>query len=398
MSDAGSATPEPTAAESMSDGIPGDRGIPSVNRARSLQARVSNGLALMLAMGLGVGMLGWYYLHAFARHAHEQDGAHTRAHVKAQGEMVLPALGRVDVPAAPPPDESAAAQLLGPAPPLPAAMMISPDSLPATPAPAMSAPAPPAPDRRLKGPAYVDASSDSAMGLTDSHAAQTSGSNAAGADAGLTGWLTPTVTATSLASVLPTQRLLLPKGSFIDCTLETALDSTLPGMATCVTASDTFGADGTVVLIERGTKLVGETRGAVKQGAARIFVLWTEARTPTGVIVPLASPATDELGRSGLPGAVDRHFLERFGAAILISLIDGGVQGAAQSAREGSTVIYNPSSSQDILTEVLHSTLDIAPTVRKAQGDRIQVLVARDLDFRAVYRLRSVSAEATDGL
>jgi type IV secretion system protein VirB10 len=201
------------------------------------------------------------------------------------------------------------------------------------------------------------------------------------------------VTPASFARVLPTQRLLLPKGAFIDCTLETALDSTLPGMATCITATDTFSADGQVVLIERGTKLVGETRGTVKQGAPRMFVLWSEARTPQGVVVPLASPGTDELGRSGLPGAVDRHFFERFGAAILVSMIDGAVQAAVQSSREGSTVIYNPSTSQDILTEVLRSTVDIAPTVRKAQGDRIQVLVARDLDFRSVYRLRTVARQ-----
>ncbi len=104
------------------------------------------------------------------------------------------------------------------------------------------------------------------------------------------------------AQVLPTQRLLLPKGAFIDCTLETAIDSTLPGMTTCVMATDAFGVDGKVVLLERGTKLIGETRGQVQQGSARVFVLWTEARTPTGVVVPLASPGADELGRSGLAG------------------------------------------------------------------------------------------------
>ena len=164
-------------------------------------------------------------------------------------------------------------------------------------------------------------------------------------------------------------------------------------MTTCVTATDTFGADGKVVLLERGTKLIGETRGQVQQGAARVFVFWTEARTPTGVVVPLDSPGADELGRSGLPGEVDRHFWQRFGAAMLISTIDGAVQAAVQSSSQGSgTVIYNPSAAQDVMTEVLKSTVNIAPTVSKNNGDRIQVLVARDVDFSSVYELRHAVA------
>jgi len=160
-------------------------------------------------------------------------------------------------------------------------------------------------------------------------------------------------------------------------------------MTTCVTATDTFGVDGKVVLLERGSKLIGETRGEVQNGSARVFVLWTEARTPTGVVVPLDSPGTDELGRSGLPGEVNRHFWDRFGAAVLVSVIDGAVQAAAQSTnRGGGAVIYNPATSQDALTEVLKGTVNIAPTVSKQQGDRIQILVARDLDFRTVYELR----------
>src|SRR3981081_1943730 len=117
-------------------------------------------------------------------------------------------------------------------------------------------------------------------------------------------------------------------------------------MTPCITATDTFSSDGTVVLLERGTKLIGETRGQVQQGAARVFVLWTEARTPTGVVVPLDSPGADELGRSGLSGEVDHHFWDRFGAAILISTLDGAVQAAVQSANHGGgTVLYNPSTS-----------------------------------------------------
>jgi len=193
------------------------------------------------------------------------------------------------------------------------------------------------------------------------------------------------------ARVLPTLRFLLPKGAFVDCTLETAIDSTLPGMTTCITATDTFSADGTVVLLERGTKLVGETRGEVQQGAARVFVLWTEARTPSGVVVPLDSPGTDALGRSGLAGTVERHFWERFGAAILVSVVDGAIQAGVQSTSRGGTVILTPSGTEDVMTEALKSTVNIPPTVTVAQGARIQVLVARDVDFRSVYRLRTVS-------
>jgi type IV secretion system protein VirB10 len=210
-----------------------------------------------------------------------------------------------------------------------------------------------------------------------------------GPDRDLQASLQPTLTRGVSAEVLPTQRLLLPKGAFLDCTLETAIDSTLPGMTTCVMASDSFSADGSVVLLERGTKLVGETRGDVRQGSARVFVVWTQARTPTGVVIALDSPGTDELGRSGLPGEVDRHFWERFGAAILVSVIDGTVQSAIRSSSDGGPVIVNPSSSQTVMTEVLKSTINIPPTVVKHHGDRIQVLVARDLDFRSVYELKS---------
>ena len=77
-----------------------------------------------------------------------------------------------------------------------------------------------------------------------------------------------------------------------------------------------------------------------------------------------------------------------FGAAILISVIDGVVQGAAQSSGDGNSVLYSPSTSSDVMTEVLKSTVNIRPTVTKRNGDRIQILVARDLDFRSVYELK----------
>jgi len=405
------------------DLVAGDRGIPSINRARSLQSRVSSGLAIGLMLALGLGLLTWYYARALTRPAQAQHAAQAAVKSRAQGEMALPSLGHIvsplvpkdpPPPAAPPPEPRAMEQLLGPAPPL-AAAIATPIGMPTAPAPS-GAPATPqkspgelAFERRLAGPAFARLSKDedrSASPVASTPMADPtlyaashprSPDDPPDSAPGLSSLLRPTVTPAVAASVLPTRRFLLGKGAFIDCTLETAIDSTLPGMTTCITATDTFSADGTVVLLERGTKLVGETRGQVQQGMARIFVLWTEARTPTGVVVPLSSPGTDELGRSGLPGEVNRHFWERFGAAILMTVINGAVQGLVNSQNSSGTVVVSPSTTTDVMSEVLKGTINIPPTVTKAQGDRIQVFVARDVDFRPVYALRVTNPAGSTG-
>ncbi len=392
------------------NGVRGERDTTAVEGAPSIQSRVSNILAVGLMSLLGLGMLTWYYANAITRQGRARQSAQALSTHRAQGEMPLPSLGRIDPPAAPPPPAFDSAPL--PPPDLPSSQALAPTSLREIPLqPALTsgaADATPAPktaeqlalERQLSGVVYAPQgvyspqSAPPAASAGDTvrpPAPQPAGRQEPGELAAL---LRPGVSPAVRAQVLPTQRLLLPKGAFIDCTLETAIDSTLPGMTTCVMATDTFGVDGQVVLLERGTKLIGETRGQVQLGSARVFVLWTEARTPAGVIVPLASPGADELGRSGLPGTVDNHFWQRFGAAMLVSVIDGVVQGAVQSSRGGNgTVIVDPSATQGVMTEVLKGTIGIPPTVLKQQGDRIQVLVARDLDFRSVYELRSVAAD-----
>jgi len=65
------------------------------------------------------------------------------------------------------------------------------------------------------------------------------------------------------------------------------------------------------------------------------------------------------------------------------------VQAASPS---NGTVIYAPSGSQDVLTEAMKDSMHIVPTIAVRNGARIQVLVARDIDFRPVYELRAAAA------
>ena len=401
-------------------GIAGERGIPSVNRVRSVQSRATSVLAVTLMGALAAALMVWYYSGAIHRSERAQALAQAATKRRAQGESTLPSLGVIQPPrTAPlPVEERTPGPLFGPPPPIPVTAPEIPmaNANPYAQSPyAQAQPREKSPeqlelDRRLGGPVLAAAPNDRAspsapatdgeaatsmeapQGLSPGGGSEVTGKSSPGGET-LSSLLKPTATPAVRARVLPTQRFMLPKGAFIDCTLETAVSSALPGMTTCVTATDTFGADGNVVLLERGTKLVGETRGEVAQGAPRLFVLWTEARTPTGVVVPLASPGTDELGRSGLSGTIDRHWWLRFGTAILITVIDGAIQGATESHGNGGTIVLNPSTSSDVATEVMRGTLNIPPTIDKAQGDRIEILVARDVDFRSVYALHASAGE-----
>jgi type IV secretion system protein VirB10 len=197
----------------------------------------------------------------------------------------------------------------------------------------------------------------------------------------------------SSASMLPDRDYMITIGAHIPCVLDAAMDSTVPGLTQCHVPVDVLSDNGRVVLLDKGTRIVGQYQSDLKQGQSRIFVLWTRAETPTGVIIDLGSPATDALGRAGFDGQIDNHFWERFGGAILLSVIDDGLATvAAAQQKQGTTVTETNTqgAAQSSASTALQNTINIPPTLRKNQGEEVAVIAARDLDFHGVYNLREV--------
>ena len=122
------------------------------------------------------------------------------------------------------------------------------------------------------------------------------------------------------------------------------------------------------------------------QGQARIFAIWSELETTSGVKVQLDSPGGDSLGASGHPAHVNNHFWKRIGGAVMISMIDD-VIGAYSRRSNNSNVTFESTteSAQDIASQILQNTINIAPTGYVNQGTQIMIYVARDVDFSHVY-------------
>ena len=173
----------------------------------------------------------------------------------------------------------------------------------------------------------------------------------------------------------------VPQGTVIPAVLETAVDSTRPGAVRALVQRDVRGFDGSRVLIHRGSRLYGTYEGGVERGQNRALIRWTRLIRPDGVTVALDSPASDPLGRAGVKGKVDGKFLQRFGGALLQSVLDIGVGVASREASDG-VIVALPGSTQNVAPRV--SQADIQPTLKIRHGTSVSVFVAKDLDFSQV--------------
>lgn len=201
--------------------------------------------------------------------------------------------------------------------------------------------------------------------------------------------LTPTHLEGSRSGTLGNRDFIVAMGASIPCVLETALASDQPGFASCVINRDVLSDNGRVVLMEKGTQVVGEYRGGLTRGQKRLFVLWNRAKTPKGIIIALASPATDALGRAGMDGHVDTHWWERFGSAILLSIVGDATTYAGTRLQDSDVQAQNTTTAgQQAAAIAVEQSINIPPTLTKHQGALVSIFVARDLDFSGAYSLR----------
>jgi len=368
------------------DSIEGERALASVNKGLTIQNRITNWAVVIGICALTGALLYKYYAGMY------RDYGNRSASVKDVTRTVattsLPPL-RMPVPEPATPES---VPMAGSLPRLQQASMSSPAGAGAPSAqPAAKGQAVLVRDRRLKHELRFNLEGAD----TGSRPAGTAGAPAAVAAAELRNASAAQASSFSAARayMVPDPSLVMTRGQVIPCTVIPAIDTTLTGIITCITAEDATGTDNRVSLMDRGTICVGQQGGGVTHGQRLVGIIWQRCETPQHVLVPLDSGATDALGRPGIPGDVDNHFWDRFGGAIALSLVsDIGPYLAAsrQSGSSNNTAIAFPNvlnGPQELMAEVLKGTMDIRPTIAAPQGARVLIYLAGDIDFRDVYQL-----------
>ena len=197
------------------------------------------------------------------------------------------------------------------------------------------------------------------------------------------------------ASMLENPSLTVPQGTSIVCGTTSELDTTVPGMVTCQVSHDVYSADGNVRLIDKGAQVTGLVDSGIQHGEARVFVAWHRLRNPDHVTIQLDSPGASALGGAGVPGQVDTKFWDRFGNALVVSVLGDASEAlmshlADDVSRNAQTTVNLDNTSdtvESLAQEALRANLDIPPTLYTPHGTPVVIHVAHDLDFSDVYSL-----------
>ncbi|RMO62957.1 Conjugal transfer protein [Pseudomonas syringae pv. aptata] len=195
------------------------------------------------------------------------------------------------------------------------------------------------------------------------------------------------------AYLAPNRKYLVSHNTYTRCALYTEIISTHPGMVDCRLTDPLYSADGSTVIAEAGDKLTGEQTVQVGPGETSVFTTWTELETRSGTRAKLDSLGAGPMGASGTEAWIDRHYMQRFGGAVMLSFIQDALQAASNTTQKSSgsggyTVNNSEQNVESMANKALDSTINIPDTGKLLPGTVITVIVARDIDFSSVFENR----------
>lgn len=183
---------------------------------------------------------------------------------------------------------------------------------------------------------------------------------------------------------------LLSSGTVLNCVLRTKVITTYEGLVSCQLSKDIYSDNGKNLLVRAGAILEGTQTKVMMQGQGRVFIQWGTIRD-NDLIVRIDALGTDMLGASGVPAWVDNHFWKRFGNALLLTFIEDSLaiaQTHANKALSADNITMDSFGNQGsrMAEMALENSINIPPTAYINQGEVINVIIPRNVDFSEVFK------------
>lgn len=202
-------------------------------------------------------------------------------------------------------------------------------------------------------------------------------------------------------------RMLL-QGKIINVILETALNTDVQSQIRAIVNRDVYSEIGKNILIPKGSKLIGSfSANGIKGGVSRINIVWSRIIRVDGLNINITADTSDNLGRGGVNGELDSKYMQIAQNALLSSLMTIGsslilekvtgsvgitnVTGTETDGKSSTTQTTGKASDfaivdatknfTDQMQKIIDSLAVESPTIRVAQGTKINVVVNQDISL-----------------
>lgn len=179
---------------------------------------------------------------------------------------------------------------------------------------------------------------------------------------------------------------MLYEGTKVPVAVREAISSDHPGKITAYSMEDVYDSPTKrVPVLPRFTYFIGTWSTEIRPGQSRLLIAFNRAILPDGRNVDLSSAqAVDNVGRAGIEGEVDNHFLKMFGHSLAIAMISTRIsnRGLSTTTQSGGTATTG-SVAGEVLGQITQQTLsrnsNIPPTLTTALANPFYITLSRDV-------------------
>jgi hypothetical protein len=99
----------------------------------------------------------------------------------------------------------------------------------------------------------------------------------------------------------------------IPAVLKIGIDTRYSNRAIAQVERDIYGGQGRLVVIPRGSTVIGQVNASGSTGEEKVQIQWTRIQRPDGAVFAIEAYGGDAMGRPGAPAYIDNRYMERFG-------------------------------------------------------------------------------------